>query len=147
MTHAHTHSRFRLVSYHKLLENGGVLTDFNELEVWRMSHQLMLSVYKIIRSLPREERYNRADQLLRSVSSIPANIAEGCGRWYYLENIAFCRKARGSLYETKNHLVAVRDLKQIDTKTCNDLISDCDRIRQVLNGYIRYLRNKKVGEK
>ena len=120
--------------------------DFTQLDVWKKSHQLMIKIYEFARLLPREEKYNRYYQIIRSVSSISANISEGSGRWYFLENISFCRIARGSLFETKNHLIAIRDLKQADRKICDDLIDDCDRIRQILNGYIRFLKNQKVGK-
>jgi len=119
--------------------------DFTNLDVWKLSHELMLDVYSFIKTLPQEEKYNRIDQLRRSASSIPSNIAEGCGRYYYLENVSFCRKARGSLFETKNHIVASRDLHQADEKICDKLIEQCDTIRKVLNGYIRYLLKQKFG--
>ncbi len=106
----------------------------------------MVDVYQFIKLLPSDEKYRRVDQLKRSSSSIPANIAEGHGRYYYLENAAFCRKARGSLYETKNHIIATRDLKQIESKECDSLIDKCDTIRKVLNGYIRYLNKMKIGK-
>lgn len=119
--------------------------DFTSLEAWKLSHVLMLEVYEFAKHFPAEEKYERCDQLKRSVSSISANIAEGHGRYYFLENISFCRKARGSLYETKNHIIAARDLKQLDAGTSNRLIEKCDTIRKVLNGYIRYLYKQKVG--
>lgn len=121
--------------------------DFTGLEVWKLSHQLMLDVYRFVKFLPLDEKYGRVDQLKRSASSIPANIAEGYGRYYYLENVSFCRNARGSLYETKSHIIAGRDLGQADKKECENLIVQCDTIRKVLNGYIRYLIKMKVGEK
>lgn len=127
--------------------NGIVESDFTGLEVWKLSHQLMINVYQFIKLLPPEEKYQRGDQLKRSASSISANIAEGYGRYYYLENVAFCRKARGSLYETKSHIIAGRDLGQADKKECENLIVQCDTIRKVFNGYIRYLIKMKVGEK
>jgi len=118
--------------------------DFTTLEVWKLSHSLMLETYEFIKLLPAYEKYGRYDQLKRSVSSIPANIAEGHGRYYFLENISFCRKARGSLYETKNHIIAARDLGQVDEDLSNRLIEKCDTIRKVLNGYIRYLNKQKI---
>lgn len=119
--------------------------DFTSLEAWKLSHNLMIEVYEFIKLLPSEEKYNRIDQIRRSISSVPANIAEGHGRYYYLENISFCRNARGSLEETKNHILAARDLKQAPIDKCEDLIAKCDTLRKILNGYIRYLYNKKVG--
>lgn len=99
-------------------------SDFTELEIWRLSHEVMLDVYTFVKLLPASEKYNRINQLERSSSSIPANIAEGYGRFYYLENISFCRKARGSLAETKNHIIAAKDLHQAPVGECQKLIDN-----------------------
>ena len=118
-------------------------SDFTELEAWKLSHELMLDVYIFVKLLPLSEKYKRVDQLERSSSSIPANIAEGYGRFYYLENVSFCRNARGSLAETKSHILAARDLHQASVDECNKLIERCDTLRRILNGYIRYLNKQK----
>lgn len=106
----------------------------------------MLDCYIFVKLLPPSEKYKRVDQLERSSSSIPANIAEGYGRFYYLENISFCRKARGSLDETKNHVIAAKDLHQAPVDECQKLIDKCETLRRVLNGYIRYLNKQKAGK-
>lgn len=118
-------------------------TDFTELEAWRQAHQLMLHVYEFVKLLPADERYNRVPQLRRCSSSTSANIAEGFGRFHYQENIQFCRQARGSLEETRNHLIAARDLKQAPQEACEKLIAQCLEARKVLNGYIHHLIGRK----
>jgi len=120
--------------------------DFTTLEVWRKSHQLMLDVYSLCKTLPKEEQFITIDQLKRSSSSVPANISEGYGRYYYQDNIAFCRKVRGSLYETRNHLIKCRDLNLCDSKECERLIIERTNISQLLNGYIRHLNKIKPGK-
>ncbi|MGZ9164195.1 MAG: four helix bundle protein, partial [Anaerolineales bacterium] len=84
---------------------------FEKLKTWQKAHELMLNVHKkLIPLLPKEEKYGLADQLRRSSKSVPANIAEGSGRFYYMDNVRFCYNARGSLDETLSHLIASRDL-------------------------------------
>lgn len=84
---------------------------FETLMTWQKAHQLMLDIHKsLIPILPKEEKYVLADQLRRSSKSVPANIAEGAGRYYYMDNVRFCYNARGSLDETLNHLIDARDL-------------------------------------
>lgn len=116
---------------------------FEDLEVWKKSHQLMLEVYAFTEYLPEDEKYNRIFQLKKSSSSVPANIAEGFGRYHYQENIQFCRQARGSLDETKNHIIAATDLKQAPYEHCMELRSKCSKVKRLLNGYIRFLEKQK----
>jgi len=106
----------------------------------------MIDVYAFTDILPKTEKYNRVTQLQRSSSSIAANIAEGYGRYHYQENIQFCRQARGSLEETKNHLIAARDLKQVSKELSDPLIERCAEVRMLLNGYINSLRSRKISE-
>lgn len=122
------------------------MKDFTNLETWKLAHELMLDIYKLIKLLPPEEKYNLIDQIRRSSSSVPANIAEGYGRYYFQDNISFCRKARGSLTETKNHLLAIQSLKYVDDETIEKLLDKSDSLCKLINGYIRHLNNLKPGK-
>ncbi len=127
-------------------EPKGKIRSFEDLIVWQKSHRLLIGIYKLTEALPSSEKYNHVSQIQRSAASVPANIAEGFGRYNFQENIQFCRQARGSLEETKNHLLAIRDLNQAPVECCNELISDCDLIEKVLNGYISKTRDLKAGK-
>lgn len=127
-------------------EENKKVTTFEDLIVWQKAHQLMLDVYKFTKLLPDEEKYNRTPQLRRAVSSIPANIAEGYGRYHYQENIQFCRQARGSLAETRNYIIAAKDLKQAPEARCAELLIQCEEVRLLLNGYIRSTRERKISD-
>lgn len=117
--------------------------DFTDLIVWQKSHDLVLKIYKLIKLLPGEEKYNLIDQIRRSSSSICANIAEGYGRFYYQDNISFCRKARGSLDETRNHLMQIKDLNLASKDDCENLLDNCEEVRRLINGLISYLQKQK----
>jgi len=107
----------------------------------------MLDIHKkLIPRLPKEEKYDLVDQLRRSSKSVPANIAEGAGRFYYMDNVRFCYNARGSLDETLSHLIAARDLGYCPIPLYQDLRGQAEEIRRLLNGYIAWLKAKKVGE-
>ena len=56
------------------------MQNFKELKVWEKAHQITLSIYKVSTAFPKEEIYSLTNQLRRAASSIPANIAEGCGK-------------------------------------------------------------------
>lgn len=121
---------------------------FEGLKVWRKAHQLMLDVHKkLIPVLPKEERFDLTDQIRRSSKSVPANIAEGYGRFYYMDNVRFCYNARGSLDETANHIRAALDLGYCPQPLYRDLRAQYDEIRRMLNGYIDWLKTQKTGEK
>ena len=74
-------------------------SDFTDLETWKLAHELMLDVYQFVKLLPPSEKFKRVDQLERSSSSIPANIAEGYGRNSKKSFKLFLNIARGSNYE------------------------------------------------
>lgn len=119
---------------------------FEKLKVWQKSHQLMLDIHqKLIPLLPKEEKYGLIDQLRRSSKSIGSNIAEGTGRFYYMDNVRFCYMARGSLDETLNHLLVARDLGFCEDVLYGSLRPQIEEIRRLLNGYITWLKTKKIG--
>jgi hypothetical protein len=74
----------------------GIVKDFHELKVWQKAHELTLAVYQVTATFPREELYGLTSQLRRCSSSIPANLAEGCGRNGAAEFARFCSIAMGS---------------------------------------------------
>jgi four helix bundle protein len=119
---------------------------FETLKVWQKSHQLMLDVHhKLLPLLPKEEKYGLADQARRSSKSVGANIAEGAGRFYFMDNVRFCYMARGSLDETLNHLLVSKDLGFCGNELYENLRAQIEEIRRLLNGYIIWLKTKKIG--
>ena len=119
---------------------------FETLKVWQKSPQLMLDVHqKLLPLLPKEEKYGLADQVRRSSKSVGANIAEGAGRFYFMDNVRFCYMARGSLDETLNHLLVYKDLSFCKNELYEDLRVQIEEIRRLLNGYITWLKTKKIG--
>ena len=116
------------------------------LKVWKISVDLVEKIYQqVLPSLPDEEKYSLNQQIRRAVQSIPANIAEGYGRYYFQEGIRFCYIARGSLEEVRNFILVCKRLKFITEELAKDLIIDIDQIAKMLNGYIAYLKQSKRG--
>src|ERR1700745_3906727 len=95
---------------------GHPVKDFHELKVWQKGHPLTLAVYQITAAFPREELYGLPSQLRRCSASVPANLAEGCGRNGDAEFARFCSIAMGSASELEYHLLLARDLKLIKPK-------------------------------
>ena len=118
-----------------------IIKSFEDLRVWQEAHKLMLETYDFVdKHMPENEKYGRNSQMKRSASSAPSNIAEGFGRFHYLENIQFCRNARGSLEELKNHYIAARDLKQAPVESCESKIKRCEEVKFIINKYIKSTR-------
>jgi four helix bundle protein len=81
------------------------MRDFRNIKVWFKSHEIALSVYKITQSFPNQEIYGLTSQLRRSASSVPANIAEGCGCNGNREFARLLEIAARSASETEYHLL------------------------------------------
>lgn len=116
------------------------------LEAWKRAKDFAVRVCKeIVPLFPVEEKWGLSQQIRRSAQSVPANIAEGHGRFYYQETIRFCYIARGSLSETYTHLTVAKELGYIPDKIYADLRKQVEDLVRIINGYISYLKRAKVG--
>ena len=114
------------------------------LQVWQRSLGFAKLVCKeVLPQLPPHEKWALEGQLRRSVQSIPANIAEGYGRYYFQESVRFCYIARGSLEETFSHLVLAYKLEYLPDETYKSLTAEIQELRRMLNGYISFLKDSK----
>jgi four helix bundle protein len=86
------------------------MRDFKQVKVWQKGQQLALDVYAATATFPREEMYGLTSQLRRAASSIPANIAEGCGRNTVPDLARFIQNSMGSASELESHLLLSHDL-------------------------------------
>lgn len=122
------------------MNNKKTYKTFTELEVWQNACALKNDLYKLVQSFDNTEKYRLADQIIRSSRSVTANIAEGYGRYTYKEQIRFCIQARGSLYETHNHLIDAYDCAYIDKNILAEYTERVKLIERLLNGYVVWLR-------
>ena len=117
-----------------------------KLETWRKAQEFALRIYReLIPYLPAEEKWCLGQQLRRSTTSIPANIAEGHGRYYYQENVRFCYIARGSLEETLSHISLCHQVGNISESQYQEMEQEGEKLSQMINGYIAYLKRSKQG--
>lgn len=115
------------------------MKDFRNLKVWQKAHQLVLSLYPVTASFPRQEVYGLASQIRRAASSIPSNIAEGCGREGDPELARFCVIARGSATELEYQLLLARDLKLIQPQDYEKLSAQTVEIKRMLTVLVQKL--------
>lgn len=119
------------------------VSGFESLEVWKQAWIFRKMIIDISRTLPPEEKYRLTDQIKRASRSVTANIAEGYGRFHYLDNIKFCRDARGSLNETLDHLTVAFDETYITSVQLTASRMQFEKVLRLLNGYIGYLKKQK----
>jgi len=114
--------------------------DYKNLRVWQSSHRLALAIYHATRAFPREETYGLVSQMRRASISIPANIAEGCGRTTTNGLLRFLDIAMGSGSELEYYLLLARDLGYLTDDTCFTLEPHLLKVKKMLNAFIHKLR-------
>jgi four helix bundle protein len=115
------------------------MRDFRKLKIWQRSHQLTLEVYKHTKNFPKTERYGLASQIRRSAASVPANIAEGCGRSEG-DFSRFLQIAMGSASELEYHLMLASDLDHIRKEEADQLIGELQQIKRMIVTYMKKVR-------
>lgn len=121
--------------------NGSPIRTFEDLDCWKACRELRMFVARVFcKALPKEERYRLGDQILRAARSTTANIAEGYGRFHYLDNAKFCSNARGSVWEVLDHLITAEDEMPVDPSLVTTGRESVATSVALLNGYISYLQ-------
>jgi four helix bundle protein len=111
-----------------------------DLDVWKLSMDFVDELYNLTDTFPISEKYGLASQLRRAGVSLPSNIAEGAGRFHEKEFINFLYISMGSLSEVETQLEISRRRGYI--KSTEPLINTVIRIRKMINGLIKQLRNR-----
>lgn len=106
--------------------------DFRQLRVWQLSRELLVTATLACRAFPRTDRGLVGMQLRRSALSIPANIAEGCGKSSRRETIRFLQIASGSARELENHVQLALDLGYMRRGTGEQLLANAKSIQKML---------------
>jgi len=118
------------------------MRSFTDLDAWKKSHDLRKSISILVKGFPQDEKYRLTDQIIRSSRSIGNNIAEGHGRYHYVDSKKFFINARGSASETIDHLIIALDENYIDQVIFENLKTVFEDCMKLINGYINYLKNQ-----
>ncbi|MHC4551030.1 MAG: four helix bundle protein [Planctomycetota bacterium] len=110
------------------------MQDFRQLKVWHRAHGLALAVHRETVGFPQEERYGLRAQMRRAAVSVPANVAEGCGRGSDADFARFLGYATGSAGELEYYLLLARDLGYVDEPTSDVLRGKLAEVRKMLHG-------------
>jgi four helix bundle protein len=116
------------------------MRDFHSLKVWQKAHQVTLRVYTATKRFPKDELYGLTSQVRRSATSIPTNVAEGCGRSGQAELARFLNIAMGSASELEYQLLLARDLKLLDADEHQSLSGDVIEVKRMLTSLVQKLK-------
>lgn len=116
------------------------MQNYQNLKVWIKSHEITLKIYKLTKGFPKEELYSLANQLRRSSFSIPANIAEGCGKSSNKDFGRFLIIALGSANETEYFLLLAKDLGYLPAEDHNPLDKSINEVKAMLISLIQKVR-------
>lgn len=116
------------------------MKNFRDIKAWEKAHALAVKVYAATESFPKEERYGVTSQIRRATTSIPTNIAEGCGRDSDADFARFLQIALGSASEVEYLLLLCRDLGLLDTASHAELHEAVVEVKRMLSAFTRRLR-------
>lgn len=119
------------------------MKDFRTLKVWEKAHALTLAIYKATEKFPKQEMYALTSQIQRAAVSIPANIAEGCGKDSDAEFKRYFLISMGSASELEYLLLLARDLGYLPENIFQSMTNDLVEIRKMLNAFIQKLKTSR----
>lgn len=117
------------------------IRSYKDLDVWRVSMDLVEECYRLTARFPRDEAYGLTAQIRRSAVSIAANIAEGYGREQTGAYIQFLRVSQGSLKELETHLMICERVKLCSSDELARHYELSDRVSRMLRNLIRSLED------
>lgn len=115
---------------------------FEDLEVYQAAREFRKAMYRVARRLPEIEKFGLAMQIRDAAVSLTNNIAEGRGRFHFLDQIKFMLNSRGSLEELLDDLTVCLDENYLPAEEVETLKSDGWRVHKLINGYIRFVRGR-----
>src|SRR6059058_226477 len=120
---------------------------FEDLDVYQEAREFRKKMYAATRRLPDFEKYDLGSQIRRAAISLTNNMAEGHGRYHFADQVRFFLGSRGSLQELVDDLNVCHDEKYIENGKVEELKSEAWRVLGLINGYLRYLRDRKTDER
>ena len=120
---------------------------FENLEVYQVAREFRKKMYAVTRDLPEFEKFELTSQVRRAAVSLTNNIAEGHGRYHFADQVRFFLAARGSLQELVDDLNISEDEKYLETDKISELKNEAWRVLGLINGYLRYLRDRKAEDR
>lgn len=112
---------------------------YKELTCYKEARLMRMAIAELVKTFPKHERFLLTSQITDASRSVTTNMAEGYGRYTYRDTRNFFIIARGSLTETMEHLATAFDEQYITAEQLKTSEEHCEKVFQLINGYIRYL--------
>jgi four helix bundle protein len=122
-----------------------VYRSFEDLEVYKAMREFRKAMYHVAKRLPEIEKFGLAGQIRRAAVSLTNNLAEGHGRFHFLDQIKFTLISRGSLAELIDDLNVCSDENYSPLDEVAALKKNGWQVLKLTNGYLRYLRDRTLG--
>ena len=116
------------------------MTDYKELDVWKLSVDLAVDIYNLTRSFPKQETFALTDQLRRASVSIASNIAEGSGRVSKKDFDHFVDIAIGSTREVETQMLIAARVGYLNGQSLLEIEDKVARVLKMLHKFRSYLR-------
>ncbi len=134
---------FKRANYQSPGESGK--RGLDDLVFYQLALDIVVNADEMANHLPPYEKYDSARQVRRSSKGITANIAEGYGRYHYLDSLHYYSIARGELLETQAHFTNALVLACIPQEYFNQVYELIRKTEIALNGYMNYIRKQRAG--
>lgn len=118
-----------------------IIRNFEDLEIWQLSRDLAIDIYKLTSKFPRSEQFGLTPQIRSAAVSVSANIAEGFGRYHLKDKINFFYNARGSLLEVQSHFLIAEGLGLVEREDLGDIPKKVKNLGIKINNFIGSLKN------
>ncbi len=118
--------------------------DFTEMPVWQKAFNLLIEIYRLSKSFPKEEKYGMISDIRRSANSVTHNIAEGFGRYEKRDKTRFYKISRGSAYEIISQTLVSFALNFIKIDDKENLVNGYSKVIDELDSMIKSIENRKT---
>ncbi len=118
------------------------MKNYRDLIVWQKAHKNVLQIHKLTKTLPKEEQFGITSQIRRAATSVPTNIAEGCGKFTQRDFANFLQNALGSCMEVEYLSFLSFELSFLQENEFRNLNKDINDVKAMLISLIKKVRKE-----
>lgn len=118
------------------------IQSFTDLDTWQEAHKLVVGIYKVTKTFPKDEQFGLTNQIRRAAVSVTSNIAEGFSRKTATDRTHFYTMSQGSLTELQNQLLIARDVDYLQNDIFSSHANQSVRVHKLLTGLIKTTKER-----